>query len=268
MDSKVYRFGSRIIAPGILGVGLSSNLADVMMSFADPNGADLAELDASMDKAGGNAVLGAVELTAAQERILNAGGDGTYRTGYGAPVSDLQFSKTPPTGGVGLQPYAPGAYNVPIGTGEAAYEYMDDPWVGYEYALGETQTVKRRRRRNEELSDKQLMRGQTPTHIDTYYDDTPMYRKSDVDRVLGSLTPDRLAAFQAKAITAGLIDPDNSRFVEGWFHDEFTRSAMETVMYRANRSPTEEGANWEYMIEELARLQFANELEKGEDDDG
>ena len=86
----------------------------------------------------------------------------------------------------------------------------------------------------------------------------PRWHVKDIERELGNMTSGDLMWFQAKAVEAGLINPAAPGYLEGSTRDKFTRSAMESLMWRANRSGTETGLDWRTQLNDLSRLGRAN----------
>lgn len=115
---------------------------------------------------------------------------------------------------------------------EQTQNYMDDPWLGYEYPLGEKAQVRRTTDVGEVRYGVNLTRELMTS---------PIYSLSSTRSILDNMTPDQLEDFQTKAIDARLIDPDATiggvPFVAGQRGDAHTERAMEAVLREANVSP-------------------------------
>ena len=153
-------------------------------------------------------------------------------------------------------------------TGEptTATEYLDNPYVGFDdpryfdfNADGTPQIEQLRRREFTPLEFEESLAG-TYSKSDPRFQvrSMPRWHVKDIERELGNMTSGDLMWFQAKAVEAGLINPSAPGYLEGSYRDKFTRSAMESLMWRANRSETEPGLDWRHQLEDLARLGQAN----------
>ena len=84
----------------------------------------------------------------------------------------------------------------------------------------------------------------------------PVYRVNDIDEALEAMTDQQLAAFEERALRAGLIQPSQApggqSFVRGSRTGEHQRRAMESVMGMANR--TSGAMDWQIVLSDLAVL--------------
>ena len=153
-------------------------------------------------------------------------------------------------------------------TGEptTATEYLDNPYVGFDNpryfdfnADGTPAIEQLRRRQFTRWEDEETLAGTLdPNDKRFQVRSMPRWHVKDIERELGNMTSGDLMWFQAKAVEAGLINPAAPGYLQGSYRDEFTRSAMESLMWRANRSETETGLDWRTQLNDLARLGRAN----------
>ena len=150
-------------------------------------------------------------------------------------------------------------------TGErtTATEYLDNPYVGFDNpryfdfdADGTPQIEQLRRRESAPEWGEEI--GFLPDDKRFQVRSMPRWHVKDIERELGNMTSGDLMWFQAAAVEAGLINPQAQGYLEGSYRDKFTFSAMETLMWRANRSETETGLDWRHQLKDLARLGRAN----------
>jgi hypothetical protein len=132
--------------------------------------------------------------------------------------------------------------------------YESDPYLGvgrdYETQRATDDIVGEWR--SQGLSDQQIrMAG-----IDLFQDIqtvTPNYRSSDIDKIIGRLTPAQLEEVQNQMVDARLIDPDafssGQPFYPGVAGYQ-TVEALEYALMLANRS----GGNWSSTLEQMATL--------------
>ena len=149
-------------------------------------------------------------------------------------------------------------------TGErtTAAEYLDDPFVGFDdpryfdFNADGTPQIKQLRRREFDRDKGDALQGGLLSQNEGRFQtrSMPRWHVKDIERELGNMTSGDLMWFQAKAVEAGLINSKAQGYLEGSHRDKFTFSAMETLMWRANRSETETGLDWRHQLEDLARL--------------
>jgi hypothetical protein len=275
--SKTYRAGAKWGALGTLSVGTLGTAIDTYRNLTVPDTVSQREA--------------AVVLNLPSDMV-------TTLTAPSGAMQPLPLAQGGATGGYsGLAPVAPGFTVDPSGrvvpiqggmtpaemvsgvtpfdsleqvTGEPTEGqlYEDNPYVGFEdkrylqfTQTGEPLLDQTRRRGPTAAEEKLLMSGQITIDDPRFlYESMPEWRVKDIEDELANMTPDQLDWFQAKAIEAGIINPDSMDYLEGSTVGATWR-AMETVMAAANRSKTQYGTDWRKQLEELARTNATEEDE-------